>query len=265
MYSAGMPPSNGSGMLLGATAGGVVRNGDKFLPTFAGITIDGQHNRVDFYRMPSLTPQLRPPWEIFVNLAGQRFVAEDHPSVDERENRLMEQPEMSFWIVFDENIFKNAPPLLEPGGGLAGSDWTPETVNEAYASHPSFKSADTLGALADACSMQANTFMETVTEYNKAVDTGTDTFGRKNFPAKITKGPFRAIKAHGTVLKTPAGLTVDANLQVLSRDGKVVPNLYAAGEAIGGGTLSGRSFVGGMSVTPALAFGRYLGSNLLKW
>ena len=265
MYSAGMPTSNGSGILLGATAGGVVRNGDKFLPTFAGITIDGQHNRVDFYRMPSLTPQLRPPWEIFVNLAGQRFVAEDHPSVDERENRLMEQPEMSFWIVFDENIFKNAPPLLEPGGGLAGSDWTPETVNEAYANHPSFKSADTLGALADACSMHANTFTETVAEYNKAVDTGTDSFGRKNFPAKITKGPFRAIKAHGTVLKTPAGLTVDANLQVLSRDGKVVPNLYAAGEAIGGGTLSGRSFVGGMSVTPALAFGRYLGSNLLKW
>jgi fumarate reductase flavoprotein subunit len=264
LFSAGMPTSNGTGILLGAAAGGALRNGDKFLPTFAGISIAGQRNRVDFYRMPSLTPQVRQPWEIFVNLKGRRFVAEDHPSVDERENRLMEQPEMSFWIVFDDNIFTNAPPLLD-AGGLAGADWTPEAVEEAYASHPSFKTADTLEALADACGMRANTLKTTVADYNKAVDAGEDTFGRSHFPAKIEKGPFRAIKAHGTVLKTPAGLTVNTSLQVLNRNGKVVPNLYAAGEALGGGTLSGRSFVGGMSVTPSLAFGRYLGSNLLTW
>ena len=116
LYSAGMPTSNGSGILIGAHAGGLVRNGDKFLPTFAGIAIKGNPRRVDFYRMPSLTPQERQPWEIFVNLRGERFVAEDHPSVDERENRLVEQPEMSFWIVFDEKIFKKAPPLLGAGG-----------------------------------------------------------------------------------------------------------------------------------------------------
>jgi fumarate reductase flavoprotein subunit len=67
------------------------------------------------------------------------------------------------------------------------------------------------------------------------------------------------------VLKTPAGLSVNTDLQVVNRKGVPVPNLYAAGEALGGGTLSGKSFVGGMSVTPALAFGRYLGSNILTW
>ncbi len=265
MYSAGMPTSTGTGILLGSAAGGAIRNSDKFLPTFAGIGIDGQPNRVDFYRMPSLTPQVRQPWEIFVNLHGRRFVAEDHPSVDERENRLLEQPEMSFWIVFDDAIFKNAPPLLDAGGGLAGADWTPEMVAEAFANHPSFKTADTVEALADACGMRANALKETIAEYNKAVDAGSDSFGRTHFPAKIEKGPFRAIKAHGTVLKTPAGLTVNTTLQVLNRQGQVIPNLYAAGEALGGGTLSGRSFVGGMSVTPSLAFGRYLGSNILSW
>lgn len=44
-----------------------------------------------------------------------------------------------------------------------------------------------------------------------------------------------------------------------------MPNLYASGEAIGGATLSGQSFVSGMSVTPALAFGRHLGGTLLRW
>ncbi|MDA0368912.1 MAG: FAD-dependent oxidoreductase [Proteobacteria bacterium] len=265
LFSAGMPTSNGTGILLGSAAGGAIRNGDKFLPTFAGITINGQSNRVDFYRMPSLTPQVRPPWEIFVNLHGRRFVAEDHPSVDERENRLLEQPEMSFWIVFDDRILKEAPALLGQGGGLAGGDWTPEAVREAYATHPSFKTADTVAGLAEACGLRASALTETVADYNNAVDSGTDSLGRKHLPAKIETGPFHAIKAHGAVLKTPAGLSVNTDLQVVNRKGQVVPNLYAAGEALGGGTLSGKSFVGGMSVTPALAFGRYLGSNLLKW
>ncbi len=265
LYSASMPTSNGSGILIGAHAGGLVRNGDKYLPTFGGIAMKGNPNRVDFYRMPSLTPQVRPPWEIFVNLRGERFVAEDHPSVHEREDRLMEQPEMSFWIVFDEKIFRKAPPLLGQGGGLAGADWTPEAVEEAFAEHPSFKTADSIADLAKACGMDADTLFATIDEYNHAVEAGSDRFGRKHFPAKIGKRPLRAIKAHGATLKTPAGLSVNTDLQVVNRDGKAIPNLYAAGEAIGGGTLSGRSFVGGMSVTPALGFGRYLGSNILNW
>jgi fumarate reductase flavoprotein subunit len=265
LFSAAMPTSNGSGILVGAHAGGLVRNGDKYLPTFAGIALDNNPDRVDFYRMPSLTPQVRPPWEIFVNTRGERFVAEDHPSVDERENRLMEQPDMTIWIVFDERIYREAPPLLSAGGGLAGADWTPEAVEQAFATHPSFKTAASIDELARACNMDPAALATTIAAYNDAVASGKDAFGRKHMPAKIGRQPLRAIKAHGTTLKTPAGLAVNERLQVVNRDGKVIPNLYAAGEAIGGGTLSGKSFVGGMSVTPALGFGRYLGSNILAW
>ena len=67
---------------------------------------------------------------------------------------------------------------------------------------------------------------------------------------------------HGMVLKTAAGLAVDEALRVLDPDGWPIPGLYAVGEAIGGGTLSGNAFVGGMSVTPALGFGRWLGQSL---
>ena len=38
--------------------------------------------------------------------------------------------------------------------------------------------------------------------------------------------------------------------------------LYAIGEVIGGSRLSGKAFVGGMSVTPALSFGRWLARRL---
>jgi fumarate reductase flavoprotein subunit len=78
----------------------------------------------------------------------------------------------------------------------------------------------------------------------------------------IVEAPFRAIRMHGMVLKTPSGLTVDRNLRVVRADGSPIAGLYAIGEALGGATLSGNAFVGGMSVTPALGFGRWLGAKL---
>ena len=63
---------------------------------------------------------------------------------------------------------------------------------------------------------------------------------------------------HGSTLKSPAGLAVDGQLRVLGPEGPF-NNLWAAGEVIGGSSLSGKSFVSGMSVTPALSFGRLLG------
>ncbi len=67
---------------------------------------------------------------------------------------------------------------------------------------------------------------------------------------------------HGIVLKTAAGLSVDTELRVRDGAGRPIAGLYALGEAAGGSALSGNAFVGGMSVTPALAFGRWLGGRL---
>ena len=91
---------------------------------------------------------------------------------------------------------------------------------------------------------------------------GPDPLGRSHKPAPIVEPPFHAIKAHGIVLKTPAGIAVDEDLRVLDAAGRPIEGLYALGEAIGGATLSGNAFVGGMSVTPALSFGRWLGRQL---
>ncbi len=61
------------------------------------------------------------------------------------------------------------------------------------------------------------------------------------------------------------GLAVDKELRVIKQDGKPIPNLYAAGEIIGSAQTMGRSHCGGMCVTPALTFGRLLGSKMLKF
>ena len=84
---------------------------------------------------------------------------------------------------------------------------------------------------------------------------GHDRLGRASLGATVAEPPFFAVRNHGSTLKSPAGLAVDERLRVRTGSG-VIQNLYAAGEAIGGSSLSGKSFVSGMSVTPALAFGR---------
>ena len=58
---------------------------------------------------------------------------------------------------------------------------------------------------------------------------------------------------------------MDKQLRVLNRAGKPIKNLYAAGEVLGFGRTSGNAYVGGLSLTPALTFGKLLGEKLLSW
>jgi len=71
--------------------------------------------------------------------------------------------------------------------------------------------------------------------------------------------------AQGITVLSPAGLKVDRQLRVIGRNGRAIPNLHAAGEVLGFGRTSGDAFVGGLSLTPALTFGRILGERLLSW
>ena len=66
------------------------------------------------------------------------------------------------------------------------------------------------------------------------------------------------------VLRTAGGVAVDDRLRVLDAGGAPIPGLHVAGEIVGGGTMSGDGYVGGMSVTPALGFGRWLGETVLS-
>ena len=69
----------------------------------------------------------------------------------------------------------------------------------------------------------------------------------------------------GITVVSPAGVAVDSSLRVLKQDGTPIPNLYAAGEVMGFSRTSGNAFVGGLSLTPALTFGKMLGERLLRW
>lgn len=255
LYTAAMPTSTGAGIEMAQAAGAVVTGMEKFMPTYAGIVEEPGGNRIVWDHLPSLTPQVRPPWELHLDPAGRRFVREDVDSVDAREHALNAVPGLSFWCVFDDAILAAAPPLL-PG-------WSADELARAWESHASFVTADGLPALAAATGMDEAVLGETLAAYNDAIAAGApDPMGRAHRPMPVAGPRYRAILMHGIVLKTPAGLAVDADLSVLDSHGRPIPNLHAVGEAIGGSTLSGKAFVSGMSITPSLALGRWLGRTL---
>jgi fumarate reductase flavoprotein subunit len=254
LFTTASPTSLGDGIAMAEKLGAVPRRGEYWKPAMAGIEDPPGSGRVVWAEVPVLTPQARAPWEIFVDAGGRRFVAEDHDSVDTREAALARLPGLAFWIVFDGAIQSEAPPLFPR--------WNRARLDEAFRVHPDFRRAADLSALAALTGVDPAALAATIADYNRAVATGTDVLGRRHLPRPIAVPPFFAIRARGMVLRTAAGLAIDTELRVLDGAGRPIRGLYAAGEIIGGGTLSGDGYVGGMSVTPALGFGRWLGETL---
>ncbi|MFY9396885.1 MAG: FAD-binding protein, partial [Desulfomonilia bacterium] len=95
------------------------------------------------------------------------------------------------------------------------------------------KEGPALGIGAD---LDVKTFKETVARYNQIVKTGYDEdFGKDPqtlFP--IDRPPYYAVRTTVGILVTQAGPLVNENFQVLDKDGKVIPGLYACGNNAGG-------------------------------
>jgi fumarate reductase flavoprotein subunit len=248
------PYSQGAGITLGVAAGGYVRGGEHHMPLFGGVMRDtGIPSPMIVTVRP--WPPTNPPWGIYVNMSGKRFLREDIPSHDAHEEALREQPDERCWVVFDSEILDKAPPFV--------GRWTKEEVAEAVGNYDAFFRADTIDDLAKAAGVDSEGLKTTVINYNKGQATKSDEFGRQHMPLPIAKAPFYAVRLQSWLLATFAGLAVDAELRVIKQDGTPIPNLYAAGELIGAGQTMGRSYCGGMLVTPALTFGRLLGQKML--
>lgn len=250
---AAYPFSRGDGLRLARSVGGYLRGRSMYLTSFGAILADESSPaalRAGFETWPGR----RAPWEIYVNARGERFVREDEPSVHQRELALLPQPEQRFWIVFDERMLAAAPPGIK--------DWTREDIREAAAAQSVFYTADSLAALARRAGIDAQGLEYTVRRYNEGVASGRDPWGRKHLPAQIAQGPYYAIRMQGFAITSNVGIAVDARLRVIDIRGEPIPGLHAAGEALGHSQTSGKAYVGGMSVTPALSFGRLLGQTL---
>lgn len=251
LYGPMHPMASGDGFEAATRIGAGQWCAEHFLPSVGGFEVSPGSHRVEWGERPQLTPQLRAPWEIFVDCDGARFIAEDEPSIDRREHAVAALDDLCFWVVFDAAISAAAPPLFP--------QWPSGRMDSLFGAHHAFVQADSIEALARACGIDPAGLAATVRAYNQAVATGQDALGRRHLPRPLVSPPFRAIRNHGVSIKGAAGLQIDTDFHVLRTSGERLQNLRAIGEVIGGGLLSGHAYVGGMSITPALSFGRALG------
>ena len=268
-YSSTNPNSQGKGITLMESVGAKIEGGENVIPSYSCVLDDpadplcstyigGEGNALSDYVWLDTAPQSRQPWEVHVNIRGERFLREDIPSVDDRELALEKQPEWKMFIVFDEGVRQNAPKIT--------TAWSDEEFKNALGTHPSFLKADTLEDLAAQLDCDAATLTATIERYNGFVrDQHDPDFGRECLPKEIKKPPFYAIRCVGMSVMSSAGVVTDETFNVIDNDGKSIPNLYAAGEMLGFGRLGGHAFIPGGSVTPALTYGRLLGQNILQW
>ncbi|MBM3503599.1 MAG: FAD-dependent oxidoreductase [Alphaproteobacteria bacterium] len=250
------PYSRGEGIIAARSVGARVDGGDRFLCSTGGI-LQNPNDPLSARGGLILNPHFRQPWEIFVNHKGERFMREDHPSVDNREHALLKQKNVEMWVVFDEGIRQNAPNFH--------SEIEREHMKTLFNNHPSYFAADTLDELAKRAGVDAAGLKKTVEEFNQGVEAKKDKLGRESLPRPINRGPYYAIKTVGYAVLSPGGLDIDADFRVLDTKSKPIPNLYATGEVLGKARLSGATYLSGMSVLPAITFGRLLGQTRLKW
>ncbi len=256
MYARLAYPFNlGGGLEMGVAAGGVLRGAELFT-TFFGMVL----NDFDVPSTPAGVPvnsypQRRMPWEVYVNSSGERFVREDHPSVDEREHALLAQKDHRYWMIFDQETMDTAPPVA--------LGWDRARLDFAFSKYHFFSRGETLAELAFWAGIDADGLAAAVERYNAGQAAGRDPdFGREHMPLPVRKPPYYAIRMQGTQLLTFAGLDVNPQLQVLNQEGEPIPNLYAAGEVLGAGATTGFGIVNGMMLTPALVFGRMIGERV---
>ncbi|MGH3657627.1 MAG: FAD-dependent oxidoreductase [Micromonosporaceae bacterium] len=195
----------------------------------------------------------RPPWEIWVNQHGERFVDETGRSPDRRERALLEQPGLAMWGIWDEAAMTRAP------SPAIGPNWTVDRVRAAAADGRWLWRAGSLAELGQLTGLPPDRLRRTIEEYATSQP---DRYGRTFRPSTLSQPPFYAVRTVGALLLSRGGPVVDDLLRPVTPSGIPIQGLYAIGEVLGMGQFSGDAFAGGMSVGPALSFGVWLADRL---
>ena len=187
---------------------------------------------------------------IFVNRAGERFIAEDRPS-SKLSAAVLAQPG---GIAF---------PILDVNGYSAMRTLSRAMFDRALMRGDAFE-ANSIPELASLLQIPAEALVATVEAYNEAVETGHDPVGRRAVVLmhRIARRPFYGAKVTMCVNCTLGGIAITPRAEVLDRHGRVIPRLYAAGEVTGG--VHGANYMGGNALSDVFTFGRIAGENAVQ-
>jgi fumarate reductase flavoprotein subunit len=200
-----------------------------------------------------LLAQTRSQGGILVSTDGKRFYDEMGPSSEMVQAAMARGP--FYFLIFDARIATPSP-------------WLPEKTFEAQLDSAVrdglvAAQAPTLEELADKITVPSSALAETVARWNADVQAGQDSeFGRTEGLGKIEQPPFYALRLKPTIVQTLGGLRINAQAQVLDREGHAIPGLFAAGQVTGG--VHGADYIGGSSLLELVVFGVLAGQNAVR-
>lgn len=178
--------------------------------------------------------------EIWVNDEGKRFVSEGVP-FGELAETLHVTEGRSFWAISDASTQKSATLGVKLAEGIV-------------------REAPSIEALAAAIGVPFSNLSATIERWNRDARKGWDsTFDRPISGVPLTSSPFFYGRETWSVHFTCGGIAIDGKACVLSKTGRPIPGLYAAGETTGG--LHGRDRLGGNGLTETFVFGRIAGTH----
>ncbi|MFC3395982.1 flavocytochrome c [Brenneria rubrifaciens] len=191
-----------------------------------------------------ITEAVRGDGAIMINENGKRFVNE-LLTRDVVSQSILKQPGAHAYLVFND-----------------------ELVNQNQATKSYFKQklvaeGDTPDALAKAIDVDGNQLTQTINTYSAAVKAKKDSeFGRDSMKLALDSGKYYAIEITPGIHHTMGGIAINDKAQVLDVNGKVIPNLFAAGEAAGG--VHGANRLGGNSLADIVTYGRIGAAEAVK-
>lgn len=123
--------------------------------------------------------------------------------------------------------------------------------------------ADSVAEMSKKMHVSTKVLQETLDRYNRFAEHGEDKdFGKKIFTQKIDKPPFYFGREQFDIHYSCGGLKINKACQVIGKEDKPIPNLYAVGEVTGG--IHGRDCLGGDSLISCFVFGKIAGEEISK-
>ncbi|NMD38797.1 MAG: flavocytochrome c [Christensenellaceae bacterium] len=124
--------------------------------------------------------------------------------------------------------------------------------------------ADTIAELAEHFEIDVAALEETVANFNENSKNGVDPeFNLRNVGFTVDEAPFYIMVAVPATHHTMGGLKINADTEVINKEGNAIPGLFAAGEVTGG--IHGSNRLGSSAIADITVFGRISGENAAKY
>jgi fumarate reductase flavoprotein subunit len=214
---------------------------------------------------------------LWVNRQGERFCDEAVAVNDSYLGNISAKLKEGYsYTIFDDaarrrmiehGIDKNVGYINMPGTRL--TDFDKELKVALAKKNSDVTVADTIEELARKISIRPATLKKTLDEYNRYCAQGHDEIFAKplQYLRPLKTPPFYAMKAHTVFLGSLGGIKINHKMEVVDKEEKAIPGLYAVGTDAGG--LYGDTYcflpASGTTIGFAITSGRIAGKNALEY